>query len=210
MVSSEPGTYLAGLAWGFGSYHFAHLIHLQLQSLYFLPLTFLFLHRLMAGRRTRDLVLLGVTTALQAISSVYYGVIGGLALVVGGVALAVGVGRWRNTAVLKRLAFAATLAAVLVAEHEADGVRGALGGVAAQDCLQRRREPRGVGHAHEQAPVEAVQPALRRPAVLRQVLGRCQDRGDETLAGRRLARPGRRLAEGLHPRADFAVVGLTA
>ena len=39
---------------------FAHLIHLQLQSLYFLPLTFLFLHRVIAGRRVRDVVLLGV------------------------------------------------------------------------------------------------------------------------------------------------------
>jgi hypothetical protein len=82
VIGSEPGAYLAGLAWGFGSYHFAHLIHLQLQSLYFLPLTFLFLHRLIAGRRGRDVVLLGVTAALQAISSVYYGLIGGLALVV--------------------------------------------------------------------------------------------------------------------------------
>ena len=115
IVGSEAGAYLAGLAWGFGSYHFAHLIHLQLQSLYFLPLTFLFLHRVMAGRRTRDVVLLGVMAALQAISSVYYGIIGGLALVAGGTALAIGVGRWRNTAVLKRLAYAATIAAVLVA-----------------------------------------------------------------------------------------------
>ena len=53
---TQSGAYVAGLAWGFGSYHFAHLIHLQLQSLYFLPLTFLFLHRLVAGRRVRDVV----------------------------------------------------------------------------------------------------------------------------------------------------------
>jgi len=114
VAGTEPGAYLAGLAWGFGSYHFAHLIHLQLQSLYFLPLAFFFLHRLLAGRRARDLVLLGVTAALQAISSVYYGLIGGLALVVGGLALAAGIGRWRNTAVLRRLGYAAALAALLV------------------------------------------------------------------------------------------------
>ena len=48
VIGTESGAYLAGLAWGFGSYHFAHLIHLQLQSLYFLPLTFLFLHRVIA------------------------------------------------------------------------------------------------------------------------------------------------------------------
>jgi uncharacterized protein DUF3108 len=114
VVGSEHGAYLAGLAWGFGSYHFAHLIHLQLQALYFLPLTFLLLHRVIAGRQWRDVVLLGVMAALQAISSVYYGIIGGLALVVGGLALAVGVGRWRNAAVLRRLYYAAAIATVLV------------------------------------------------------------------------------------------------
>jgi hypothetical protein len=114
VICTESGAYLAGLAWGFGSYHFAHLIHLQLQSLYFLPLTFLFLHRLIAGRRVRDVVLLGFVTALQAVSSVYYGVIGGLALVVGALALAGGVGRWRSTALLRRLYYAASIAVVLI------------------------------------------------------------------------------------------------
>ena len=114
VIGTEAGAYLAGLAWGFGSYHFGHLIHLQLQSLYFLPLTFLCLHRVIAGRRGRDVVLLGVTAALQAIASVYYGIIGGLALVVGGLALAVGVGRWRNVAVMRRLGYAAVLAGLLV------------------------------------------------------------------------------------------------
>jgi len=113
-LNTEAGAYLAGCAWGFGSFHFGHLIHLQLQSLYFLPLTFLFLHRVIAGRRVRDVVLLGVTAGLQAISSVYFGLIGSIALAVGGLALAAGVGRWRSLAVLRRLAYAAAIAAVLV------------------------------------------------------------------------------------------------
>src|SRR5258706_11651121 len=29
VIGSELGAYLAGLAWGFGSYHFSHLIHVQ-------------------------------------------------------------------------------------------------------------------------------------------------------------------------------------
>ena len=115
ITGSEPGSYIAGLAWGFGAYRFAHLIHLQLQSLYFLPLTFLYLHRVIAGRRTRDVVLLGLMAALQAISSVYYGIIGSLALVVGGLTLAAAVGRWRNVAVLRRLVVAGAIAGVLVA-----------------------------------------------------------------------------------------------
>jgi Protein of unknown function (DUF3108) len=114
VVGSEGGAYLAGLAWGFGSYHFAHLIHLQLQALYFLPLTFLFLHRVIAGRRGRDVIWLGAVAGLQGLSSVYYGIIGGLALVAGGLALAAGVGRWRNVAVLKRLYYAAAIALLLM------------------------------------------------------------------------------------------------
>ena len=113
-VGSEAGAYLAGFAWGFGSFHFGHLIHLQLQSLYFLPLTFLFLHRVIARRRSRDVALLGVTAALQAISSVYFGIIGAIALAVGGFALAAGVGRWRSVTVLRRLAYSAAIAVILV------------------------------------------------------------------------------------------------
>jgi len=113
-VRTEAGAYLAGFAWGFGSFHFGHLIHLQLQSLYFLPLTFFFLHRVVARRHGRDVVLLGAAAALQAISSVYFGIIGAIALAVGGFALAAGVGRWRSVTVLRRLAYSAVIAAVLV------------------------------------------------------------------------------------------------
>ena len=115
VICTESGAYLAGLAWGFGSYRFAHLIHLQLQSLYFLPIAFLFLHRVIAGRRRRDVIYLGVVAGLQALSSVYYGVIGGLALAVGGVALAIGVGRWRSSALLRRLVAAGAIGALIVA-----------------------------------------------------------------------------------------------
>ncbi len=115
VVASTGGAYLAGLAWAFWPYRFAHLIHLQLQALYFLPIAFLFLHRLVAGRRTRDAILLGITMGLQALSSVYYAVIGGLALVIGAVALAIGVGRWRSRAIGGRLVLAALIGGALVA-----------------------------------------------------------------------------------------------
>jgi hypothetical protein len=141
VVDSEPGAYAAALRGDSAPYRFAHLIHLQLQSLYFLPLTFLFLHRVIAGRRRRDVVLLGVMAALQAISSIYYGVIGGLALIVGGLALAIGVGRWRNLAVLRRLSVAAVIAGVLVLPVAIVYSRSRSARGSDATCTRRRRMP---------------------------------------------------------------------
>jgi hypothetical protein len=114
-TGSRAGAALAGLAWGVMPFRVAHLLHLQLQSLYFLPLAFLFLHRVMAGRRRRDAVLLGVFAALQAISSVYWGVIGAVGLGVAAAGLAVGIGRWRSGVIGRRLLLAAIVGAVIVA-----------------------------------------------------------------------------------------------
>ena len=113
VVGSESGAYLAGLAWGFGWYRFAHLIHLQLQSLYWLPLAFLFLHRTIAGRRRRDAAVLGVLAGLQVISSVYYAVIGGIALLVAALALGVMSSRRGRGRLLARLVLAAAVAGAL-------------------------------------------------------------------------------------------------
>ena len=115
VTGSIPGAYLAGLAWAFWPYRFAHLIHIQLQALYFLPLAFLFLHRLMAGRRKRDAATLGVVIGLQALSSVYYAVIGGLGIAIAAVALAVGIGRWRSSLIARRLVLAAAIGIAIVA-----------------------------------------------------------------------------------------------
>ena len=115
VVGSTGGAYLAGMAWAFWSYRFAHLLHIQLQALYFLPLAFLFLHRLVAGRRTRDALWLGVLAGLQAVSSVYYAVIGALGLVVGAIALAIGVGRWRSSVIARRLLLAAFVGTAIIA-----------------------------------------------------------------------------------------------
>ena len=53
LTGSEAAAYVAGLIFGFAPYHFTHLVHIQLQALYFLPLSFLFLHRLFAAERRR-------------------------------------------------------------------------------------------------------------------------------------------------------------
>jgi hypothetical protein len=115
VVGSTGGAYLAGLAWGFGSYRFGHLLHLQLQSLYFLPLTFLFLHRLILGRRRRDAVGLGAVAALQGLSSVYYGVIGAVGLAGAVLPLVLVTGGRRLGDLARQLILAGTVASLLIA-----------------------------------------------------------------------------------------------
>lgn len=115
VTGSRAGALLAGLAWAVIPFRFAHLLHLQLHSLYFLPLAFLFLHRVVAGRKRRDAIWLGGLAALQAISSVYWAMASAIALTVGAVMLAVGVGRWRSLPLLRRFALAAVVGALLVA-----------------------------------------------------------------------------------------------
>lgn len=115
VTGSTAGAYLAGLAWAFWPYRFAHLVHIQLQALYFLPLAFLFLHRVMAGRRTLDAIALGGVVGLQALSSVYYAVIGAVGIAVSAVALAIGIGRWRSSLIARRLVLAAAIGGAIVA-----------------------------------------------------------------------------------------------
>ncbi len=111
----EPGCYAAGIAWAFWPYHVSHLIHLQLQSLYVLPLALLALCRLTARPRWRDAVALGGLAALQAASSLYYGVMTALVLCVAAAGLGWWTGRLRQRAWITHLAGAAVLGAVLVA-----------------------------------------------------------------------------------------------
>jgi hypothetical protein len=114
VTGSRAGALLAGLAWGFWPFRPAHLLHLQLQGLYFLPLAFLFLHRVAAGRRRRDAIWLGVMAALQAMTAVYWGVVGAVGLALAALALVVSVGRWRSILV-RRFLLAGLAGAVLVA-----------------------------------------------------------------------------------------------
>ncbi|MPZ18685.1 MAG: DUF3108 domain-containing protein [Luteitalea sp.] len=115
ITGSTVGALMAGLVWGFWPYHFSHLIHLALQGTYVLPLAFLFLHRLMAGRRWRDVVGLGVTAGINAASSVYYGVIGALGLAVAALALLVSIGARRRGALVGRLLIAGAVGVVVIA-----------------------------------------------------------------------------------------------
>jgi hypothetical protein len=114
VTGSNAAAYIAGLAWAFWPYRTAHFLHLQLQALYFLPLALLALHRIAAARRWRDAVALGVLAALQAISSVYYGVMTAIAIGVGAVTLAWTTGQWRGRRYWARVIVAAAIGGVLV------------------------------------------------------------------------------------------------
>jgi hypothetical protein len=113
LTHSEPAAYVAGLIFGFAPYHFTHLTHIQLQALYWLPLSFLCLHRLFEAERRSDTVALGVVMGLQAVSSMYYGVIGAVGIVCGAVALAILTGRWRDWRLGRRAIGAAAIAVVI-------------------------------------------------------------------------------------------------
>jgi hypothetical protein len=113
VTGSERGAYLAGLAWACWPYRTAHLLHIQLQALYFMPLALLCLHRVAAGRRWRDAFALALVTMLQLTASVYYGLMTGIALAVAGIGLAGATGQWRRPRLWSRLVGAAALVGVL-------------------------------------------------------------------------------------------------
>ena len=115
VTGSTPAALVAGLAWACWPYRSAHLLHLQLQSLYFLPLALLALYRLAAARRKADAALLGLAAALQAVSSVYYGVMTAIVIGAGSVAVAWASGQWRHRRFWSRVVLAGVVGGVLVA-----------------------------------------------------------------------------------------------
>lgn len=115
VTGSERGAYIAGLAWACWPYRTAHLLHIQLQALYFMPLAALCLHRVVARGRWRDVTLLGVATAAQVIASVYYGLMTAVLLAIGSATLAWTTGQARSVRFWSRLGAAGVLALLLSA-----------------------------------------------------------------------------------------------
>ena len=115
LIGRESPAFVGGLIFGFAPYHFTHLVHIQLQALYFLPLCFLFLHRLLRNVQWRDAIGLGIVAGLQTVSSVYYGVIGTIGLVCVAVMSVLLDRRWRAGMLLRRGAAAALVAIVIAA-----------------------------------------------------------------------------------------------
>lgn len=115
VIDDRLGPLVGGLVWGFCAYRFSHVLHLQLQALYFLPLAFGALHRIVARRRWQDGAWLGLWFGLTAVSSVYYAVIGLVALGVGGLALVAAAGRVSLGRLVAPLVVGGLLATLLVA-----------------------------------------------------------------------------------------------
>lgn len=114
VIDDRLGPLIGGLVWGFCAYRFSHVLHLQLQALYFLPLAFGALHRIVARRRWQDGAWLGLWFGLTAVSSVYYAVIGLVALAVGGLVLVAAAGRVSLGRLVPPLVVGGVLSAVLV------------------------------------------------------------------------------------------------
>src|SRR5580765_6633462 len=74
LTGSSGAALLAGIVFAFPPYRIDHYAHLQLQQTQFIPLALWAFHRLLDTGRLRDGVLLGVCTACQMLSCMYYGI----------------------------------------------------------------------------------------------------------------------------------------
>ena len=72
-LRSVPGALAAGFIFAFAPFRFAHLPHVQLITIQWLPFTFLFLARYLDDRRRRDLAWFGVFYFLQMLTTMYVG-----------------------------------------------------------------------------------------------------------------------------------------
>jgi hypothetical protein len=87
--SSCAGT-TAGIIFAFVPYRFEHYMHMELQWTVWIPWSFWALHRALDTSRLRDGALVGVFTALQFLSSIYYGIFLGTLLALAAVLLVCG------------------------------------------------------------------------------------------------------------------------
>jgi hypothetical protein len=73
LTGSRPAAFISGLIFAFFPWRFGHLSHLQLQAAGWIPLAFLFLHRLQDRGRWRDACFFSICFTLQFLSCGYYG-----------------------------------------------------------------------------------------------------------------------------------------
>ncbi len=85
-TGSRPAGWLAGAIYAFNPFNLSNLAQFQLLSLGWLPLALLYLSRLLISlsqsrhRLAREVILFSLFFALQALSSIYYALLGGVAV----------------------------------------------------------------------------------------------------------------------------------
>jgi hypothetical protein len=83
--ASLVGGILSGLIFGFAPYRFAHIGHLELQWVVWMPLALICLHRISERPTVLRGILLGLCVAAQTLSSIYYGAFLCLFIVLGAI-----------------------------------------------------------------------------------------------------------------------------
>lgn len=87
LTNSEPASLVAGVVFAFAPYRFAHIGHLELQWVVWMPVCLICLHRLFEMPTWRAALMLGAALSAQALCSVYYGAFLSMYLAVGGLVL---------------------------------------------------------------------------------------------------------------------------
>ena len=74
LTGDRAAAFLAAIVFSAAPYRIAHIGHLELECVAWMPISLLLLHRLIDEPRMRDGILLGVTVAAQTLCSIYYGI----------------------------------------------------------------------------------------------------------------------------------------
>lgn len=74
LTGSSAAGVTAGIIFAFAPYRFEHYMHMELQWTVWIPWAFWALHRAIETGRLRDGAMVGLFTALQFLSSIYYGI----------------------------------------------------------------------------------------------------------------------------------------
>ncbi len=105
---------LAAIIFGFAPFRFAHIGHLELQWVMWMPLSLLILHSLFDSPKASAAIALGVTVAAQTLSSIYYGVFLTTYLLVAWCGLAISYPHRRRVARVSLLAIVPLLVVIAV------------------------------------------------------------------------------------------------
>jgi hypothetical protein len=74
LTGSRGAGIVAGIAFAFAPFRFEHIMHMEIQWTFWMPLAFLALHRLLETGRWRDGLAMGASLTLQMLSCIYYGI----------------------------------------------------------------------------------------------------------------------------------------